>query len=190
MLLDFPFLSLSLWMDGWMDGRFCVECSCKWWSNKHWEKEMKGGWYSVASGRESGALFGGQFETSPITRELLVPPSARIFNYRRARRNSPWRMASSKLCREMVAGLCVEWFPNRIIPPSPAIKRRTSSKRFPFGNCRAYIHRRPSKHFGRCVYCIAQLLRLALFKKWNFIFPFLCLFGPSAKMNNCHCCAR
>jgi hypothetical protein len=33
---------------------------------------------------------------------------------------------------------------------------------------------------------------LALFKKWNFIFPLLllCLFGPSAKMNNCHCCAR
>jgi hypothetical protein len=88
MLLDFPFLSLSLWMDGWMDGRFCVECSCKWWSNKHWEKEMKGGWYSVAIVDESGALFGGQFETSPITRELLVPPSARIFNYRRAKRNS------------------------------------------------------------------------------------------------------
>jgi hypothetical protein len=31
---------------------------------------------------------------------------------------------------------------------------------------------------------------LALFKKWNFIFSLLCLFGPSAKMNNCHCCAR
>lgn len=159
-------------MDGWM-GAFVSSAVVNDDRTNIERRKWKGGWYSVASGRESGALFGGQFETSPITRELLVPPSARIFNYRRARRNSPWRMASSKLCREMVAGLCVEWFPNRIIPPSPAIKRRTSSKRFPFGNCRAYIHRRPSKHFGRCVYCIAQLLlRLALFKKWNFIFPF------------------
>lgn len=93
----------------------------------------------------------------------LHPPEYSIIDAQRETLPGEWRHQNSA---ERWWLDCV-WNDSRIesFHPPPAIKRRTSSKRFPFRNYRAYTHRRPSKHFGRCVYCIAQLLRLALFKK-------------------------